>query len=182
MAEESEKAEERALSESFAASSLSAVLYGQLKSAARVLLLSRRHSEQSLTPSSLVHDAWLRLTATDRASWRSEGHFRAAAATAMRHILIDRARRKKTDKHGLGWTRVTLSGLGFTPIELGVEPLADALERLGSFDQRGASIVEMRFLAGMSNADIATVLSLSERTVERDWRAARAWLLESLRD
>lgn len=166
--------------QAFAPGRLDAVVYAQLKSAARLLLQNRQRAESSLTPSSLVHDAWLRLAANDRAHWPSERHFRSAAAIAMRHILIDRARRKKTEKHGTGWVRITLTGRGDAPLEVGVEALSDALVRLASFDPRGASIVEMRFLAGMTNLDIAAVLELSERTVERDWRAARAWLLKAL--
>ncbi len=166
--------------QAFAPGRLNAVVYAQLKSAARLLLQNRHRAEASLTPSSLVHDAWLRLAANDRAHWPSERHFRSAAATAMRHILIDRARRKKTDKHGTGWLRITLTGRGDVPLEVGVEALSDALTRLASFDPRGATIVEMRFLGGMTNLDIGAVLELSERTVERDWRAARAWLLQAL--
>ena len=98
----------------------------------------------------------------------------------MRHILVDRARRRRTEKHGNGWARVTLTGLGDLPIDVGVAALSDALDQLAVFDSRGAEIVQMRFLAGMTNAEIGTVLDVSERTVERDWRAARAWLLETL--
>lgn len=180
MASESDEPEKTVTGEGFAPGRLNAVVYGQLKTAARRMLQHGQPAEASLTPSSLVHDAWLRLAANDRAHWPSERHFRSAAATAMRHILIDRARRKKTDKHGTGWVRITLTGRADAPLEVGVEALSDALERLASFDPRGAAIVEMRFLGGMSNLDIAAVLELSERTVERDWRAARAWLLQAL--
>lgn len=178
MSHESEPMDET--QKEFVPSSVDAVVYGQLKAAARLLLQQRRNADPSLSPTSLVHDAWVRLTSTERGTWRSEGHFRAAAATAMRHILVDRARKKKTEKHGTGWARVTLTGLGDTPIDVGVEALSDALEQLEGFDPRGSEIVQMRFFAGMTNGEIAGVLELSERTVERDWRAARAWLLEAL--
>lgn len=166
--------------EGFSPAGVDAAVYEQLKNAARILLQNRRGNEVSLTPTGLVHDAWVRLTATDRDGWRSEAHFRAAAATAMRHILVDRARRRRTEKHGNGWARVTLTGLGELPIDVGVAALSDALDQLVVFDPRGAEIVQMRFLAGMTNVEIGTVLEVSERTVERDWRAARAWLLEAL--
>lgn len=156
-----------------------AAVYQQLKNAARALLQVRR-ADMSLTPTSLVHDAYVRLTGSERSRWRSEAHFRAAAATSMRHILVDRARRRATDKHGGGWARVTLTGLGDDPMDVGVVALSDALDQLAAFDPRGAEIVQMRFLAGMSNEEIASVLELSVRTVERDWRAARAWLLDTL--
>lgn len=164
----------------FAPERVDAAVYDQLKTAARLLLQNRKSNELSLTPTSLVHDAWVRLTATDRAAWRSEAHFRASAATAMRHILVDRARRRRTEKHGTGWARVTLTGLGDVPMDVGVAALSDALDELATLDARGADIVQMRFLAGMSNAEIASVLEVSERTIERDWRAARAWLIEAL--
>jgi len=166
--------------EAFSPEHIDAIVYDHLKTAARILLQNRKSSELSLTPTSLVHDAWVRLTGADRLAWRSEAHFRASAATAMRHILVDRARRKRTEKHGTGWARVTLTGLGDAPMEVGVAALSEALDELAAIDPRGAEIVQMRFLAGMTHAAIATVLEVSERTVERDWRAARAWLLEAL--
>ncbi len=163
----------------YAPSMVDAAVYHQLKNAARILLQSRRN-DQSLTPTSLVHDAYLRLTATERAGWRSEAHFRAAAATSMRHILVDRARRRAADKHGGGWARVTLTGLGDGAMDVGVVALSEALDSLAELDPRGAEIVQMRFLAGMTNEQISEVLEVSIRTVERDWRAARAWLLDAL--
>lgn len=182
MAQESDGKAEAADEGGFVPDRLNEAVYHQLKGAARTLLRRRRKDEVSLSPSTLVHDAWVRLAANERATWRSEAHFRSAAAAAMRHILVDRARRKRTEKHGTGWARVTLTGGGQTPIDVRIEALSDALERLSSFDPRGAEIVEMRFLAGMTNVEIASVLEVSERTVERDWRAARAWLLEALTD
>jgi len=154
-------------------------VYAQLKDAARALLEGQRPSA-TITPTSLVHDAYLRVTASERARWASEAHFRAAAARAMRHILVDRARRRATDKHGAGWARVSVSGLKDAPVEVAITALSDALEELGAIDPRGAEIVEMRFLAGMTSEDVAKVLDVSLRTVERDWRAARAWLLQHL--
>jgi len=154
-------------------------VYDELRHAARSLLV-RQQSGASLTPTSLVHDAFLRLTAGERARWRSEAHFRAAAATAMRHILVDRARRKATEKHGGGWARVSLALVGEVGVDVDVVALGQALDALAELDPRGAEIVQMRFLAGMTVDDIAAVLEVSGRTVERDWRAARAWLLRAL--
>ncbi len=154
-------------------------VYAQLKLAARALLEGRR-AGITVTPTSLVHDAFLRITQGERESWRSEAHFRAAAARAMRHILVDRARRRQTDKHGAGWLRVSLTGLADAPIDVDVAVLDDALARLAVIDLRACEVVQMRFFAGMTAEDIAVVLEVSVRTVERDWRAARAWLLEHL--
>lgn len=165
----------------FEAGGLDAAVYAELKSAAQALL-ARRQPSVSLTPTSLVHDAFLRLSSSSVGvgRWRSEAHFRAAAAKAMRHILVDRARRRGADKHGAGWTRVTLSVVGEEPMEVDLEALNAALDELAAIDPRGAEVVQMRFLAGLTAEDIAQVLEVSVRTVERDWRAARAWLLEAL--
>lgn len=155
------------------------VVYDELRHAARALLVGKS-AGSSLTPTGLVHDAYLRLTAGDRARWTSEAHFRAAAAKAMRHILVDRARRRATEKRGGGWARVSLALVGEVGIDVDIVALGAALDALAELDPRGAEIVQMRFLAGMSTEDIAGVLEVSVRTVERDWRAARAWLLSRL--
>lgn len=154
-------------------------VYAQLKAAARSLLDGRRGGV-SFTPTSLVHDAYVRLTQADSGPWRSESHFRAAAAKAMRHVLVDRARRRQTDKHGGRWLRVSLTGLAAQPVEVDVALLNEALDELALIDPRAAEVVQMRFMAGMTCEQIAEVLTLSARTIERDWRAARAWLLERL--
>lgn len=157
---------------------LDATLYAQLKDTARGLL--HAHVGHSVTPTSLVHDAWLRLTNGERAHWESRAHFQFAFAAAMRHALIDRARRRGTEKHGAGWTRVSLSGVVDALADVDLVALSDALDELATIDARGATIVQLRFLGGMTNEDIATLLTVSERTVERDWRAARAWLMQAL--
>lgn len=154
-------------------------VYEELRHAARALLV-RQAPGMSLTPTGLVHDAFLRLTGSERARWQSEAHFRAAAATAMRHILVDRARKRASEKHGGGWARVSLALVGEVGHDVDVVALGEALDALAELDPRGAEIVQMRFLAGMSVEDIAAVLEVSTRTVERDWRAARAWLLRAL--
>lgn len=163
----------------FVPDGLDVQVYTQLKLAARALLEGRRPSA-TMTPTSLVHDAFVRLTQGERQAWTSEGHFRAAAARAMRHILVDRARKRQTERHGAGWLRVSLTGLADVAVDVDVARLDAALTELAAIDPRGAEIVQMRFLAGMTHEDIAGVMELSVRTVERDWRASRAWLLERL--
>lgn len=167
--------------EGFEAGGLDAAVYAELKAAAQALL-ARRQPSASLTPTSLVHDAFVRLSALEDGAkrWRSEAHFRASAARAMRHILVDRARRRGADKHGAGWTRVSLSLIGEEVVEVDLTALNAALDELTAIDPRGAEVVQLRFLAGLTAEDIAEVLEVSVRTVERDWRAARAWLLEAL--
>ena len=165
--------------QSYDAQTVDQAVYDELRHAARALLHGRV-AEQSLSPTSLVHDAFLRLTQSQRAAWRSETHFRAAAATAMRHILIDRARRKATEKHGDGWTRVSLRLAGDSVSDVDVVMLADALEELEAIDARAARVVQLRFLAGMTVTEIAEVLGFSVSVVERDWRAARACLMRAM--
>src|SRR5690606_33219750 len=108
--------------------------------------------------------------------WEDNVHFRAAVAVAMRHVLVDRARHHGAVKRGRGQVRVTLQGLGALPIDFEVQALDEALDQLAAIDPQGAHIVQLRFFGGLSNPEIAEVMELSLRTVERSWRGARAWL------
>lgn len=132
----------------------------------------------TLQPTALVHEAWLRLAGTnaDGVAWRDRAHFCAVAARAMRQALVDHIRRRSADKRGGGWERVTLTGV-LGP-DAGVELLAleGALEQLQALDPRQARIVELRYFGGLSVAEVADCLEVSVSTVEKEWRAARAWL------
>ena len=132
----------------------------------------------TLQPTALVHEAWLRLAGADGAAWRDRSHFCAVAARAMRQALVDHLRRSRADKRGGGLERVTLTGvLGHDP-GAGVDVLAleDALAQLHALDARQARIVELRFYGGLSVPEAAECLGVSVSTVEKEWRAARAWL------
>ncbi|MEL6347942.1 MAG: ECF-type sigma factor [Myxococcota bacterium] len=144
-------------------------IYDQLKVMAR----RYRGPRDSLMPTELVHEAYLRLS--DDGPWQSPTHFRATAAVAMRRLLIDRARRRDADKRGGGWDRITLSGLGAAP-DIDVIALDESLSTLERMDHRKAQIVQLRFFGGLTMPEIAAHLSVSLRTVEKDWRRARAWL------
>jgi len=146
------------------------------------LLARRMHAERGLSvhATSVVHEAFLKLSRSDRLRWSSRAHFLALAAKAMRHVLVDRARRRSADKRGGGWERVTLAGIGAEDNGIDVVDLARALDDLADIDPRGAEIVEMRFLAGMTMKEIADVTGRSVRSCERDWRAARAWMVDRL--
>ncbi|MCI0570896.1 MAG: ECF-type sigma factor [Myxococcaceae bacterium] len=134
----------------------------------------------TLQPTALVHEAYLRLAGAseDGASWRDRAHFCAVAARAMRQALVDHLRRKSADKRGGGWERVTLTGVPGQDPDAGVDLLAleAALERLQALDARQARIVELRFFGGLSVVEVAGCLGVSVSTVEKEWRAARAWL------
>lgn len=158
---------------------LERAVYDELRREARLIL--SKHQKQSVTPTMLVHDAYLRLAQSgEKHGWESELHFRRAAALAMRHVLVDRARRRQTLKRGDGWARVTLSHGFDNAIDVDILALNDALEELTQIDPEGASIIQMRFFGELDNPSIAQVLGMSLRTVERNLRAARAWLLDRL--
>lgn len=159
------------------------VVYEELRREAR-RILGRHAPGHSVTPSVLVHDAYMRLAGADGApAFASELHFRAAASLAMRHVLVDRARRRNAHKRGRGWNRVTLGGVDSdvgTPLDVDLLALAEALEALVAIDPVGANIVQMRFFGELTNDEVADALGMSLRSVERSWRAARAWLLDRL--
>lgn len=136
--------------------------------------IHRGRPDQSIEPTSLLHQAWMRLPGDSR--WESQAHFMATAARAMRCVLADRARQKRTAKRGDGWAQVTLSRISSEPKVVDLVALDKELVALEAFDPRGAEIVVMRCLGGLTHEEIATVLDVSLRTVEREWRAARAWL------
>lgn len=166
-------------------SELAQLLYGELRDLANSYFRSQPHGH-TLQPTVLVHEAFLKLHGSgvqDAAKrWRGRAHFLAVAARAMRQILIDHARKKQTEKRGSGTLVLPLRGneLSGSAQPLNVVHLSDAMERLATFDPRAASVVELRFFAGMSIAEVAGVLGVSDWTVEEDWRIARAWLAQQL--
>lgn len=154
------------------------LLYAELRALAGSYFRGRA-AGQTLQPTALVHEAFLKLTGSEGAAWESRAHFFAVAAKAMRQILANHAEQKRAAKRGGGTPRVTLSGL-VTPLEVEAQidliDLDDALAKLTELSPRQARIVEMRFLTGLEEKEIAHVLDVSTRTVEREWRMARAFL------
>jgi RNA polymerase sigma factor (TIGR02999 family) len=151
----------------------------------RRLASSVRRSEASstLNPTALVHEAWLKLRGSPGIPATSPLHFKRIAARAMRQVLVDAARRRNAAKRGSGAVPVTFDEALDAPAELAADVLAlhEALEALGVASPRQAAIVECRFFAGLEAKETAELLGISEATVLRDWRAARAWLAQSLR-
>lgn len=141
-----------------------------------------RRNGQTLHTTALVHEAYVRLAGTPNQSWQSRLHFFAVAAKAMRCVLVDHARRRNAVKRDSGRTPMPLDEAlaVFDDHQLDVLALDMALARLAEVDERKARTVEMRFFAGMTNAEIAQALGISEPTVERDWRMAKAWLQREL--
>ncbi|MCZ6836480.1 MAG: ECF-type sigma factor [Planctomycetota bacterium] len=142
------------------------------------------NSIRFLQPTAIVHEAFLRLLKNPDLSWQNKNHFFAIAATAMRHIIHDYVRYQDAGKRGGDWHRISLdeSIQIKGPRDIDALALTEALELLEKLKQRHCSIVELRLFGGLEFADIATSLGVSTRTVERDWRAARAWLMAQLKE
>ncbi len=138
---------------------------------------------QTLQPTALVHEAWLRLVGRDETKFENRAHFICAAAEAMRRILIERARSKKRLRRGGDWQRVELERVSVAAEDADETVLAvhEALDRLAARDELKAQIVKLRYFAGMSHQEIATALGLAEPTVRRHWGYARSWLYAELK-
>ncbi|HNC22648.1 MAG TPA: sigma-70 family RNA polymerase sigma factor [Opitutaceae bacterium] len=144
--------------------------------------MSRQPAGQTLQPTALVHEAFLRMTGDPDRTWENRRHFFAAAAEAMRHILVDRARRKAALRHGGGQERLTLDDVSVAGAAASEQVLvvSDALERLAAHDPAAAELVKLRFFAGFTFAQAAELLGTSERTAKRQWAYARAWLFAEI--
>jgi RNA polymerase sigma factor (TIGR02999 family) len=161
---------------------LMAIVYQALRQRAAAYL-RRERVGHTLQPTALVHEVYLRLVVQDRVSWANRGHFFGVASQMMRRILVDHARRGRMAKRSGVWNRVTLDDASAArmPIDpVDVLDLDRALTRLADLDPRKAQVVELRCFGGLSLAEAGQVLGLSVATVERDWRAARAWLKAGL--
>jgi len=137
----------------------------------------------TLQTTALVHEAYLRLTREQDRTWESRAHFFAVAAQIMRNLLVDHARTAARVKRGGGVVEISLDA---APALTTAEPedllaLDDALRRLAEVDPRASRIVELRYFVGLNNAEVATVIGISEKTVIRDWNTAKAWLRAELR-
>ncbi|MEC9373601.1 MAG: ECF-type sigma factor [Planctomycetota bacterium] len=152
-------------------------MYSELRRLADAHMADEPDSH-TLQPTALVHEAYLRLMKDEKTEWANRAHVFSAAARAMRRILVERARRKRGPKRGGSWRRMTLEAGDLTfdadPVEL--IALDEALNELEREDPRSASIVMLRFFAGLSVEEVARLLEVAPRTVKRDWAFARAWL------
>jgi RNA polymerase sigma factor (TIGR02999 family) len=156
-------------------------VYGELRRLAR-RQLGRERQGHTLLATDLAHEAYLKLVDQARVEWQGRAHFFAVAARAMRQVLIDYARKRSTDKRGGDAVRTTLGDRAFAAEYSPEQLLAldQALDRLAELDERLPRVVEMRFFAGLKEQEIAEVLGTSERTIQRDWARARAWLYKEL--
>ena len=138
---------------------------------------------QTLQPTALVHEAWLRLSRQTDVRWQNREHFYAVAAEVMRRILVDRARRRQARKHGGQLERVELDAIELPDSDDDdvVLRVNDALEQLAVEDAEKAKVVKLRFFVGLENAEIAALLGVSEKTVQRHWSFSKAWLYRVMR-
>lgn len=145
-------------------------------------VLRRERPGHTLSATALVHEVYLRLVDQRRVSWENRAHFFGAAAHIMRRVLVDHARAKTAAKRGGSATKIAIEedaavvhGLAEDVVDLDI-----ALTKLAAIDARKAHIVEMKFFAGMTNQEVAAAVGVSDATVERDWKLARAWLINAV--
>ena len=166
-----------------AAEQLLPLVYNELRRLA-AQRMANEAAGHTLQPTALVHDAWLRLVGNDTdVQFANRAHFFAAAAEAMRRILIDRARRKSAEKRGGDWQRIDLD-----KVELAVNAdddtvllVNEALEKLAQEDANAAEMAKLRFFGGLTLEEAAQVLGVTERTANRYWAFARVWLFQEMR-
>lgn len=166
-----------------AADRLLPLVYNQLRQLAAVRM-AREEPGQTLQPTALVHEAWLRLGADHQPDWKSRAQFFAAAAEAMRRILIDRARRRLSQRRGGRHEHIVFNELELTVVAEDEHLLAvdEALERFAAVQPQKAELVKLRYFAGLTLEEAARSLDISHATANRWWAYARAWLLEAMKE
>src|SRR5262245_2722331 len=165
-----------------AAEQLLPLVYQELRQLAAQKLAQEKPG-QTLEATALVHEAYLRLVDTKKAQhWNSRGHFYAAAAEAMRRILVEKARRMRRIRHGGGSNRLRLENLDLAADETDEHFLAldEALQRLATEEKAAADVVQLRYFGGLTIEDVAATLGISVRTANRHWAYAKAWLFQQL--
>jgi len=166
-----------------AADQLLPLVYAELRKLAAAKM-AREPAGQTLQATALVHEAWLRLGGDRQPNWQNRAHFFSAAAEAMRRILIDRARSRQALRHGGGQQRLNINDLELAAVEHDDDHLIvvdEALQKLAVEDASAAELVKLRYFAGLTTADAAQALGISEPTAWRWWAYARAWLAQEIR-
>jgi len=163
-----------------AVSDLLPLVYSELRARAASYFRAQP-TDHTLQPTALVHEAFLRLVRSSNQEWNDRSHFCAVAATAMRQILTDHARRRAVAENAVGEHHKTLIDPPSESTALDVIAVDDALKKLTERNREQARLVELRFFGGLSIEEIANVLKKSESTIKREWRRARAWLLTELK-
>jgi len=166
-----------------AAGELLPLVYEELRKLAAAKM-AYESSNQTLQPTALVHEAWLRLTGNENVKWDGRAHFFGAAAEAMRRILIDNARRKRALRHGGGQQRLDIAEVEIAMLAKDDELLAmdEALDKLSALDKPKADLVKLRYFAGLTIEESAGILGISLPTAKRWWAYSRAWLFHQIQD
>jgi RNA polymerase sigma factor (TIGR02999 family) len=164
-----------------AADELLPLVYAELRRLAAHKMASENPG-QTLQPTALVHEAWLKLVGQENRRWQDRNHFFSAAAEAMRQILTDNARRKRTQRHGGGLQRVDLAdAAAVTASDDKLLAVSEALEKFSRVDNQKAELVKLRYFVGLTIEEAADVLGISAPTAKRYWAYARAWLYEEIK-
>jgi len=160
---------------------LTPVIYAELRRRAHNYMKNERPG-RTVQTTALVHEAWMRLVDVSGVDWKDRAHFFAIAAQSMRRILVDGARSRQREKRGGSAQRMDLDKIAdFSPgRDRELVAVDDALKELAAMDARKAEVIELRFFGGLSAAETAEVLKVSEDTVLRDWRLAKSWLLREI--
>lgn len=157
------------------------IVYDELRRMAK-RFMNRQDSGHTMQTTELIHEAYLKLLGNEEKNWKNRSHFFGVAAQAMRHILVDHARSKHSQRRGGDKQKITLAENQFVTNERADEIVAldDALTRLAELDERKSRVVEMKFFAGLNFEEIAEVLQMSIITIKRDWSFARNWLSKEI--
>ncbi len=159
------------------------LVYAELRTIAAAKM-ARESAGHTLQPTALVHEAWLRLVGDEERSWKNRAYFFAAAAEAMRRILVDHARKKARLKHGAGRERLNIADIDVIDVKPDERILLidEALKELEIQHPEQARVVVMKYFGAMKNREVADLLGICERTVDRHWLYARTWLFEKIRE
>jgi RNA polymerase sigma factor (TIGR02999 family) len=161
------------------------LVYDELRRLAAAKM-ARETLDQTLQPTALVHEVWLRLGGDQQPSWSNRAHFFGAAAESMRRILIDNARRKRAVRHGGELDKVSANSTGFDLVAPSTDRdellvVNEALDTFAAHDPRKAELVKLKYFVGLSLEEAADILGVSHRTAKRDWAYARAWLFNEVK-
>jgi RNA polymerase sigma factor (TIGR02999 family) len=167
-----------------ASEALLPLVYNELRRLAVARMARERAGQTTLQPTALVHEAWLELVGEGDRTWQNRAHFFGAAAHAIRRILLQKARRKSRLKHGGGQVRLNINELEIaaTTPDDNILLINEALEKLEKEDPEQARIVVLKFFGGLTNREAAENLGVGERTVDRQWSCAKAWLFQWIQE
>ncbi|MBX3377156.1 MAG: hypothetical protein KF678_09165 [Phycisphaeraceae bacterium] len=167
------------------AGNLAALVYDNLRRYAAAVLGRDDRRDRTMQPTALVNEAFLRMVDQSRVDWKGRTHFFAVGAEMIRRVLVDDARARRASKRGGGWERISIDDAANRPMDgsdVDLLALDEALTTLARVDPRAARVVELKFFGGLREEDVAVILSVSASTVRDDWKMAKAWLRDALRE